>query len=966
MVEKSGGYFLLGKFDQLETPENYTPIVYALSHFMENLKRKKNDETKQKMKQIILECVTTEKILLNMIPSFGEFVGRLSLTEGLDTKGTGVQNRLQVAFRHFFKAICSPQCPIVLFLDDLQWAEPASMDLVSALVQDTSINGLMIVGACRGNEVAFGHHLSVTLRELEATGTTITEIQVGNLSAAQVAEVISDVIKLDLDHNYVRHLANMVKERTDGNVFFLLHFLRFMIEEGLLTREKSSQGFEQIVDERLNADNPIALLTQKMQSLPKSIQAVLKNAACFGNEFDDSLLQAILEFDVQESLILARTKGLVFRNSTSCKWRFSHDQIQQSAYQLIDQADLEQYHLTLGSKLWETLDEDLVDFHLLTIVNQLRLGARLIQSQDEKDRLAEFLLQAAKKAVTASNFSAASSYLHLGIDLLGKRHWRDQYQLSLSLFHVASEVEYCNGNFDRMNLLIDQILLNCRNLEDGSQASTLRVNALGVVGELQKAIDLGIEVLQDLGMSFPENPGALRIILTFRKTRKILKKLSDTDILNLPIMTDSCKLAAMKLMTILFAYALNGRQKLAPLLSMYMIQSTISYGLSAASSVGFSTYALMLSNAFGEVDEGTRYGKMSIQIIERFQAKEWIPRVYSGVLGFVFPWKSNARDQMKDLLASYRIGLASGDIEFAIMSACMYAAISLHSSHPVELTLSEAEGFLAVIYDHRQAGMVPFLLPTLHFSVNMLNLGHPNEMSRKRTTFLSIEDSIDVAIAERNSTLSAALMQSQLRVYSYLRKYHEAEAVALALRNNEGVNTFPPFSKADLHLHMGLVFSILSKEGSRHSRRRLARQSLRVLRSMAAHCPDFFGNKVLLVEAEILASDSKAVSALIRYDKAIQLSSKAELWHEKGLACERAHLLCVSTGSIEEALNYQNMAVEAYRTWGARVKIEQIRDKSFIKQPPFIIPSRENEKSAEQAMVHSMKAYDFDSKLSSS
>lgn len=953
LAEKHGGYFLPGKFDQLETPENYAPIVSALSHFMGTLKQKGDGLTKARLKQTILECVTTEKLLLNMVPSFGEFVGRPSLTEGVDTKGTGVQNRLQVAFRHFFKALCSSDLPIVLFLDDLQWAEPATLELISALIQDTAIQGLMIVGACRGNEVAFGHHLSVTLRELEANGTIISEVQIGNISTAQIAEIISDLVEQDLENENVQRLANILKERTDGNVFFLLQLLRFMTEQGFLGKGQFSADLCQLEDQRLNVHTPVALLTHKMRSLPESTQTVLKTAACFGNEFDETLLQTVVDDNVQESLALARAKGLVFLHPCSGQWRFCHDQVQQSAYQLIDKDCLEQYHLDLGTKLWELLDMDMLGFYTLTVVNQLRRGARLIQTQDEKDRLAAFLLQASRKAVASANFLTASSYLQLGIGLLGRRHWRDQYPLSLSLFHVASEVEYCKGNFSRMDVLIDQILLHARDLEDRAQALTLRVNALGALGELQKAIDLGVEVLKNLGESFPQNPGAIRIILACAKTRKMLCRFTDEQILNLPAMTDSCKLVALRLMTILFGYALNGRQKLAPLLAMRVVQRTISDGLSAVSSVGFSTYAMLLANAFTQVDDGIRYGEISLQIIKQFQAKEWIPRVYSGVRGFVFPWKSNARDQMKDLLASYRVGLASGDIEFAIMSACLYAAIASQYSCAVERTLSEAEGFLTVINDHQQAGMVPFLLPTLHFSAHMLGSRHQDEPNLNGVRLPSIEDHINIATAERNSTLSAALLESQLRVYSYMRKYQEAETVALAIRVNEGVNTFPPFSKASLHLHMGLVFSILSKEGRPlgRRRRRLAGQSLRVLRSLAAHCPECFQNKVLLVEAELFATDSKTVGALIRYDQAIRLASDAQLWNEKGLACERASLLCESAGDSDEATRYNDMAYEAYRTWGARAKMDQVR--GIVQQTAPRMSHRIAMKDIEQAPVSS-------------
>ena len=232
--------------------------------------------------------------------------------------------------------------------------------------------------------------------------------------------------------------------------------------------------------------------------------------------------------------------------------------------------------------------------------------------------------------------------------------------------------------------------------------------------------------------------------------------------------------------------------------------------------------------------------------------------------------------------------------------------------------------------------MVQFLMPTLFFSARMRSEDPQGVPYSVVNEYLSVDEYIRVATEENNSTVSAALLESKLRAHSYMLQYGLAEMVAKKILKNEGVNTFPPYSKASLHLHMGIVFAVLSKKRRNGCRRRLrlAAKSLRVLKSLAKHCPESFQNKVFLLEAELLVSRRNPAGALLKYDEAITLAAQAQLWNEKGLACERAGLLCASIGKPEESLTYLNMALEAYKTWGATAKVNQVRRLVGGKIPP--------------------------------
>lgn len=580
VVGDDGGFFIEGKFDQLERVDQYYPVVGALSEFV-NLVLDRPVAELQEIQERLVACRETELLLLDLIPALrllrrdddsDSEASSSSFRRHKPTaqaKGAGAQQRLLFAVRQFFLAVCAPHRPLVVFLDDLQWAEPASLDLIAALVNEP-IPGLCLIGACRGNEVPLDHHLSVVLREMEAVSVTITQIQLGNLDQDGLTLMISGVLSLSLEMS--RSLADVVMRQTSGNVFFVLQFLQSLSEEGVLCWNDDRWSWDPA--DKLSIDlsssehgrDAVGLIARKIQRLDKNVQDVLMVAACLGAEFDEYLLHEIVTFDVVQPLSVAEDMGLVTRPDANGTWRFVHDQIQQSAYSLIPEYEREQVHLQIGRKLWTSLSPDDLNLNAFLVVNQLRLGAKLVDDCDERIRLALFLLRAGELATASSAFLSAADYLHLGISLLDKRtRWRDHYELTLNLYNAAAEIEYCNGNFITMDGIIDEILLNARAKCDKGRALVASIYSLGSRNELQKAIDLGLKVLESLGERFPPRPSLVSVVFEMVKTKRMLRRFSNEKILNLHLLRAPQKQAAMRIMNLMFAYCLNGRPMFAPL-----------------------------------------------------------------------------------------------------------------------------------------------------------------------------------------------------------------------------------------------------------------------------------------------------------------------------------------------------------------------------------------------------------------
>jgi predicted ATPase len=356
--------------------------------------------------------------------------------------------------------------------DDLQWADTASLNLISALVNSESNsygccsgnNGLMIVGACRGNEVALEHELSVTLRDMEEDGVCITDIGLSNLDMAAIHEMASTVLSIPSDRT--TRLATFLYQQSGGNALFVRQLLIALGDDGYfeldpdtqqhaweddnlndqLGRVGDSGHYDGRGSRRLDHESAVRLVTKRIrQQLSPRIQRVLMLASCLGAEFEEYTLEAVEQESVRRLLLAAEQRDLITRVvvADAHKWRFVHDQIQQACYGLIPEECRERTHLDIGRALCQSLTQDELEFHLNTIIDQLRRGADLIQSQDDRNEVALLCLKAGEMATKASAFQTAADHLHLGIRLLGQRNWRDQYYLSLDIYMAAAEVEYC-------------------------------------------------------------------------------------------------------------------------------------------------------------------------------------------------------------------------------------------------------------------------------------------------------------------------------------------------------------------------------------------------------------------------------------------------------------------------------------------------------------------------------------------
>mmetsp|Transcript_13736 Transcript_13736/g.19202 ORF Transcript_13736/g.19202 Transcript_13736/m.19202 type:complete len:531 (-) Transcript_13736:1044-2636(-) len=511
-----------------------------------------------------------------MIPALEQLVG--SHHESTVKRGGEATQRFRMATRNLVRAICSQEKPLVLFLDDLQWADSSFLDLLYVLASDKVCKGLVLIGACRYEEVAHEDDLANFLRDLEDTSQTIvTPIETHNLPIWAVNDLVSDV--LQMSQNRCKPLTRAIYKKTQGNILFVLKCLESLFDKKIMVPGEDGQWQWNCRDLRAWGDgvnNVTDLVRHKIKQLSSEDQMVLTIAACFGIEIDEYILSEILpETDVSGALDRSVESGLIL-DQASGHYKFVHDRVQQASYGLIRESDRAEFHLDLGQNLQKHLPEEDRDMHLFLILDQMFRGSSLLEDQDEKDKLAQLCLQAGEKATRSSDFKRASDYISCGIDLLSVRRWRDQYYLSLDLYNAGAEAKYCTAKYDDMDKYINEILSNTRTLRDKIRAYSTMLISLSARHKFKELFEVGFSVLEKLGEKFPAKSSLPRVLSEAVKTKWLLRNKTDDDILNLPDMCEPDKLDAMSILNIMCTSIFRGRRDMFPFVSFRMVQLTAS------------------------------------------------------------------------------------------------------------------------------------------------------------------------------------------------------------------------------------------------------------------------------------------------------------------------------------------------------------------------------------------------------
>jgi predicted ATPase len=612
------GLFASGKFDQFKRDIPYSTLAQAFQSLIRPLLAKSDAEL-SRWRHALLEALGPNgRLLVDVVPELKLIIGEQPPVPDLPPQDA--QQRFQRVFRRFIDVFARPEHPLALFLDDLQWLDTATLDLIEDLLTQSDLQHLMLIGAYRDNEVTAAHPLMRTLDAIKTAGGKVAEITLAPLARGDLGQLIADALRCEPERAVP--LAQLVHEKTGGNPFFAIQFISSLDEEGMLTFDHNAARWSWDLD-RIHAkgyaDNVVDLMVGKLTRLPAETQAAVQQLACIGNTAEIAMLSIAFgtsEEQVHTALSEAVLLELVERQKGS--YKFVHDRVQEAAYSLIPEASRAAAHLGIGRLLAAQTPPAQREEMIFEIAGQLNRGAALIIEQGERERLAELNLIAGKRAKASTAYASARTYLSAGMALLGREGWTSRYELAFGLCIERAECEYVDGNNDEAEQLISQLLARGVSKIDKAAAYRLKIDLHVMKAEYPKAVESALECLRLFGIEMSPHPAREQVEAEYEKVWSGIGGRPIESLIDLPLMTDPEMQAAMRVLSVLNPPAyFTADINLVCLHLCHMVNITLKYGTTGASTHAYAWFGVILGPVFHRFSDGFRFGRLACDLVEK-------------------------------------------------------------------------------------------------------------------------------------------------------------------------------------------------------------------------------------------------------------------------------------------------------------------------------------------------------------
>jgi predicted ATPase/signal transduction histidine kinase/DNA-binding response OmpR family regulator/tRNA A-37 threonylcarbamoyl transferase component Bud32 len=943
------GYFISGKFDQFKRNIPYNSVIQAFQDLARQILTESAEQIAMWKTKLLAVLGANGQIIIDVIPEIAKIIGeqpnvpQLGITES--------QNRFNRVFQQFIHTFCQRKNPLVIFLDDLQWADSASLRLLQILMTNIDSKYLLLIGAYRNNEVNPTHQLILTLEGIKKSGATVNNIVLQPLQIFDINELVSEI--LHADHIKSQPLAELVFNKTQGNPFFLTQLLKSLYQENLLLFNFSKGYWQwnigQLKDIEIT-DNVVELMVGQIQKLLPKTQNVLKLAACIGDKFTLDTLSIVNQESLSETakdLWEALQTGLILPLDKSYKiplvlnsyqeeevainqegltvvYKFLHDRVQQAAYSLIPNYQKNATHLKIGKLLLKNSVLEEQKQNIFALVNHLNYGIDLLTLETEKYELAELNLIAGQKAKAAAAYESAIRYLKVGLELLAANSWQNQYKLTLALYESAVETAYLKGDFEQMEKWATVVLKQVKIPKDKMKVYEVKIQACMAQVRQLEAFQVGLQVLELLGVKLPESPSASEIEQTLFQTAANLTGKSIKDLLNLPLMTEVDKLAAMRMLMSMGSPTYQAAPTLFPLVVCEQVNLSIKYGNAPFSAYGYVCYGVLLNGIIQDIESAYKFGKLSLSLVERFNVLEHKTSVFYVAGACTMHGKVHAKETLPILEDAYSSGLENGQFEYG----CYAAAQKCQHLYFLGQELAKLEQEMATVGDaFAQLKQENALIWNKIFHQSVINLQKQSVNPCRLLGEVYNEDESLPLLQKANARTILQYFYLNKLILCYLfREYQEASENAVqAEQYLDGVKAFlvvPIFYFYDSLAQLG-IYALSSPIQQEYILERVINNQEK-MQNWAVHAPMNFKHKYDLVEAEKARLLGQYWQAMEYYDRAIAGAKEQGYIQEEALANELAAKFHFEHGREKVAQTYLTDAYYGYILWGATAKVRHL------------------------------------------
>jgi predicted ATPase/class 3 adenylate cyclase len=909
-----------GKFDQYRRDLPYTAVLQAFAQLAQQLLTEPEARLLGWRAQLVGALGPNARVLVDLVPELAPVLGPQPDVPALGL--AEAQVRFTLVLRGFVRALASAEHPLVLFLDDLQWADGASLALLQSLLTDREVSHLLVIAAYRDAGLDAAHPLRAVVREVVEAGlATVTVVEPGPLGRDAIAALLAET--LGSDPAAVAALAELVEAKTEANPFFVAEFLRSLHRGGHVRFDADAAAWRWDVAaarQERTTDNVVDLVVARINRLAPATRAALRVAAVVGHRFDLVTLARVTEApprDVAAALEPALAADVIVPLDDDYKYSaladgpsaiayaFAHDRVHQAAYGLIADDERPRVHRTVGRLMLAAGPDE----HLFDVANHLNAAADLPCPDGERRETAALNLRAARKANASMAYGAARRYADAGRALLGEGAWADHPELARGLHFEALKTAFLLGRYDEIDALHDALVAHAASPRDAALATEVKLQHLVSTMRYGEAMDVAVPALAALGVALPRRAHKGHVVRGLLRTKWALRGRDVASLAGLPAMADEGLRVAMRVVVTASVAAYATEPDVFPVMVFELVRRSLAHGNAPQSAFGYVCYGLALCAVLGDMAGGLAFGRLSVAMLDRVDARELEAKVRFLMGLFIQVWSEPLGATLPGFRAGAARGLETGDLEYYSYNLF---ALDVHELFQGSADLGRieaaAEGHHRAIVEQRQTKVSLVMVPVRE-AVAFL-----------RGAALSIEGAPDEpavlarCVASGDRTSSGYCYVFRCMRHALAGEHRAAlDAAAGARGVQEGLDgqLFVPIYQ----FYESLAELALQREAGRRPARVAGNQ-----RRLAAHArrvPETFAAKWHLVEAERARNAGDAHAAMRRYGEAVRHAQKAANLHDQALAHGLAGETAAAAGLDTEAGAHASLARAGWERWGA-------------------------------------------------
>ncbi|MXN65810.1 AAA family ATPase [Stappia sp. GBMRC 2046] len=932
---RTRGYIVQGKFDQFGRNTPYAAISSALAGLVDQLIAEPAERLENWREAIVAALGANARVLIDIVPDLEKITGPQPPVPELPPAET--QNRLQIVFLNFIKMMARPDRPLVIFLDDLQWADGPTLSLLQRLATSRDTGHLFIIGAYRSNEVESGHLLLLTLEEI-AKVRPPHELAIEPLGPEAVGQLVADALKTTPEE--AASLSGLIFRKTEGNPFFVIELLKSLEEERLIrfdrARGKWTWDIEEVAQAAIS-ESIVDFMLESLKKLPDETRNALQLAACIGSLFDLRTLSVIYERPmaaVLDVLMSALRRNVIVplddtyryvndaqEDGANPVFRFQHDRIQQAAYALIGEEHRQAVHLSIGRLIEKDAGEEKLDECLIDIVRHLDEGRALVTERSDQITLARYNLEAARRAHNASAYHAALQYLEVGRELLGPDAWADHYELAKALSAEFAQCAYLTGRYEDAEAEIEASLAAVGSSLEKAEILAMRTRQYSTMGRMEGSIRAAIEGLHLLGIAISIDLDDETLSREVSAVRENLAGRPIASLIDAPKMSDpEVKIAIGLLMEIFPAAFLSGAGNLFQYLVVKSVNLSLRHGNSPETAFAYATYGMLLCGALNDPRTGYEYGRLALAMNERFDDIALKSRIIYVYAMFIHHWSNHWTTMTEWFRKGIEAGTQSGDMLYLAYSA--QDCIIWDPTLDLETASQEQRKYLQIVRDCEYEDSFDSGSLFLQMQLNFLG--------RTESRFSLNADGFDEAACYERMR-KRGFMTGVANYHIYKTEIHTFYGdwqgalghIEIQDRQLASVMSLPQLVRYRFAAFLALAQLLPGMPGdSANATLERLRADHRQMKHWAENCPDNFRHIERAMAGELARVSGDIAAALKLYSQAIASAHEYGFQRDEAVIGELAGKTLLSLGLKEAARAHIAGARYLFYRWGAYRKVE--------------------------------------------